>query len=160
MKNLSMSLLTENVKTPIITNRCWLYVNCNYKSYNGTEAADDPFYLADNKKHQDKFLIMWFGWVTDMYCSVKHPFWADLISFKGPAGTKWVLETVDFLFISLGLSYLLCKGLCFHRDNFSKSKVELFDMTGWWTSIFSVVVTATQRLTERFQNACFVYLFF
>ncbi len=92
--NLSMSLITENAETSIITNRCWFYVNCDYKSYNGTEAADDPFYLANNKKHQDKSGIMRFGWVTEMYCSVRHNFWADWISFKGPAGNKWIQEAV------------------------------------------------------------------
>lgn len=30
-------------------------------------------------------------------------------------------------------------------------------MTGCWTFIFSLVVTATQRLTEHFQNACFCF---
>lgn len=38
------------------------------KSYNWTEAADDRFYLPSNKKRQNKIDIMWFGWVTEMYC--------------------------------------------------------------------------------------------
>lgn len=35
--------LSENIEMLIITHRCSVCVNCDYKSYNGTEEADDLF---------------------------------------------------------------------------------------------------------------------